>query len=134
MTDREAIKQTIQRAYDARGAGDIEGLMSAFHPEATFELAGSKEQLEIAGTVDGHSNVTLAMTAFIKGFDFLERTITDWIIDVDRVAVRSRVKAKSNPAGRAFTTDIVDLFKFKDGKIIELVEFADTALVKNLLS
>jgi ketosteroid isomerase-like protein len=29
---------------------------------------------------------------------------------------------------------VLDKFRFEDGKIIELVEFADTALIKSLLS
>jgi ketosteroid isomerase-like protein len=29
---------------------------------------------------------------------------------------------------------VLDVFKFEDGKIIELVEFADTALIKSVVS
>lgn len=31
-----------------------------------------------------------------------------------------------------FDTDILDLFTFKDGKISELTEFADTAKIKHV--
>ncbi len=40
MASREAMIDNINRAYDARGKGDIEGLMAAFHPNAVFELKG----------------------------------------------------------------------------------------------
>jgi ketosteroid isomerase-like protein len=56
------------------------------------------------------------------------------VIDGERAAVHSRVKIKYVPRGMTFTTDLLDLFHFNDGKIVELVEFADTALVKDLMS
>jgi ketosteroid isomerase-like protein len=31
-----------------------------------------------------------------------------------------------------FETDILDLFTFKDGKVSELIEFADTAMIKHV--
>jgi ketosteroid isomerase-like protein len=51
MASREAMIDTINRAYDARGKGDIEGLMAAFHPDAVFELKGDKNTLQVAGAV-----------------------------------------------------------------------------------
>ena len=47
MADREAMLDTIYRAYDARGKGDIEGLMGTFHPDAVFELKGDKAALDV---------------------------------------------------------------------------------------
>ena len=46
MARREAMLDTIYRAYDARGKGDIEGLMGTFHPDAVFELKGDKAALD----------------------------------------------------------------------------------------
>ncbi len=55
-------------------------------------------------------------------------------IDGEQAAVHSRVKITFIPGDKTFTTDILDSFLFKDGKIVKLVEFADTALIKQLLS
>ncbi|HXB79050.1 MAG TPA: hypothetical protein VNX23_16870 [Bradyrhizobium sp.] len=37
---------------------------------------------------------------------------------------------RHKPTGATHTTDVIDLFTFQDGKIIELVEAADNALIK----
>jgi ketosteroid isomerase-like protein len=134
MASREAIIETIYRAYDARGKGDIEGIMAAFHPNAVFELKGEKEILEIAGDVQGHPNLRAAMTAFVETFEFVKRDIVDAILEGDRAAVLSRVTIRFIPKDVVVTTDMLDTFRFDNGKIIELVEFADTALIKNLVS
>jgi ketosteroid isomerase-like protein len=52
----------------------------------------------------------------------------------DRMAVYSRLKVTFIPRNTTFVTEIVDLFRFQDGKIIELIEFADTALIDKILS
>ena len=82
----------------------------------------------------GHQNIHTTMTGLIAVFDFIDRDIISMVIDGERAAVHSRVKIKFVPAGRTVTTDLTDSFHFKDGKIVELVEFADTALIKDLMS
>jgi ketosteroid isomerase-like protein len=134
MASREAMIDTIYRAYDARGKGDIEGLMAAFHPNAVFEFKGEKDLLEVVGAVQGHPNLRVAMTGFIETFEFVKRDIVDVMVEGDRAAVHSRVKIRFIPKDVVITTDILDTFRFEDGKIAELVEFADTALINSLVS
>jgi ketosteroid isomerase-like protein len=134
MTDRETIEALIDQSYAARKEGDIEGLMSAFHPDAEFELAGSKTALAVAGRVQGHQNIRTTMTGFVAAFDFIHREIISMAIDGEQAAVHSRVEIKFIPGNKIFTTDILDSFLFKDGKVIKLVEFADTALIKHIIS
>ncbi|MBR1229526.1 nuclear transport factor 2 family protein [Bradyrhizobium sp. AUGA SZCCT0176] len=130
MADREAMRKLVEQAYADRGSGNIEGLMSAFHADAVFELAGEPKVLALAGTVRSHPNVREAMTGFIGAFQFIERDIIAFIADGDRAAVHSRLTMRFKDI--TFTTELTDLFKFQDGKIIELVEFADTALIKEI--
>ena len=132
MADRETIRRLIEEAYAARSSGDIKGVMAGYHADGTFELAGEKRTLALAGAVEGHANVQEAMTGFIANFEFIKRDIICMIIDGDRAAVQSRLRIRWVKTDTTVTTDLVDLFKFKDGKIVELVEFADTALIKEL--
>jgi ketosteroid isomerase-like protein len=134
MTSRDEMLETIMRAYKAREEGNIEGLMATFHPNAVFELKGDKRLLEVAGTVEGHANVRAALSQFIEGFQFKKRDILDVIVDGDRVAVHSRLEVSFVPKNKSFTSDVLDIFRFEDGKIIKLVEFVDTALIKNVIT
>jgi ketosteroid isomerase-like protein len=134
MTDRKTIVAVIERCYAARQKGDIETLMAAFDADAVFELAGSKELVPAAVAARGHQNIRTAMTELIAVFDFIDRDIISIVIDGERAAVHSRVKIKFVPRDRTFTTDLLDSFHFRDGKIVELLEFADTALIRDLMS
>ena len=134
MGNRETMLELIGRAYAARGRGDLDELMTAFHPEAVFTLAGDKRTLEVTGTVQGYRNLRETLAGFIDTFDFVQREILSEVVEGDRAAVHSRLVVRYNPTGATHTTDVFDLFTFEDGKIIELVEAADNALIKEMLS
>ena len=132
MTRRNEILETAMRAFKARDEGDIEDIMVLFHPNAVFDLKGDKRLLDVAGAVEGHSNLQAAFSQLIEVFQFKKRDILDTIVEGYRVAVHSHVDVLFVPKNKSFTLDILDVFEFKDGKIIKLVEFTDTALIKSV--
>ena len=95
---------------------------------------GEKQALALTGAFRGHSNVREAMSGFTENFEFRKREIISMIVEGDSASVRSRIEVRFAPKNKTFTTEVVDLLKFRDGKIIELVEFADTALIKDIIS
>jgi ketosteroid isomerase-like protein len=133
MTDREAIKAMIGRTYEARRTNDLEGLLALFHPEARFELAGSKQHTQAVGAAQGHQELRMMLASLIAAFQFVGRDIIATVIEGNQAAVHSRVTVRFIPKDQTVTTDLLDLWKFQDGKIVELVEFADTALVNHLM-
>jgi ketosteroid isomerase-like protein len=134
MASREAMIETINRAYDARAKCDLDAVMAAFHPDAVFELKGDKDELEVAGAAEGHPDVRVAMAGLIENFEFIKRDIVAEMVEGDRVTIHSRVQIRFVPKDVVVTTDLLDSYRFEDGKIIELIEFADTALIKRLVS
>ena len=134
MGHREDMLELIRRAYAALGGGDVEGLVAAFHPEAVFTLVGDKGALELAGSVQGHPTLREAFGQFIANFDFVEREILSELVEGQRATVQSRLVVRYRPSGKTYRTDVVDLFRVQDGKIVELTEFTDTALIKAMIS
>jgi ketosteroid isomerase-like protein len=134
MTSRETMRALIEQAYAARDGGDAAGVVAAFRDDGVFELAGNKSALALAGSVEGHPNLQQAMTGFVSTFEFSGRKILSFVADGERAAVHSRLTVKYKPTSSSFTTDVLDLFTFKDGKISELIEFADTALIKDWIA
>jgi ketosteroid isomerase-like protein len=134
MANRETMLEVIRGAYAARGRGDLEGLMSAFHPVAVFTLVGDKKALDVVGSVQGHAGVREALGGYIARFEFVERDILSELVEGNRAVVHSRLVVSYKPKNKVWTTEVLDLFKFQDGKIIELIEFADTAQIKDMMA
>lgn len=95
---------------------------------------GNKSALELTGSMQGHPTLHGAFGQLIADFGFESREILAELVDGDRAAIHSRVVVRYRPTGKSFSTEILDLFRFQDGKIAELVEFADTAQIKAIIS
>ncbi|NEV01977.1 nuclear transport factor 2 family protein [Bradyrhizobium uaiense] len=134
MADREAMQRLVTQAYAARGKGEIDSLMETFGSDSRFELVGDKKALHLTGVVEGHANVRQALAQYIAAFEFMDRKITSFLVDGDRAAVHSTITVRFIPKNITFTADVLDLFRFENGKIAELVEFTDTALLKQVTS
>jgi ketosteroid isomerase-like protein len=106
--------------------------MAIFHPDGKFELAGSKEHTAAAGSAQGHQELRTTLVGLVATFQFVQRDTISILIDGDRAAVRSHVVLRFNPKDKTMTTEFLDLWKLENGKIVELVEFVDTALVNEL--
>jgi ketosteroid isomerase-like protein len=132
--DRSTIETLVRQAYAARDASDVDSLMAIFHPEASFGLAGDRGVLPVTGAVQGHPAIRGSMDGFIQTFEFIERDILSILVDGHRAAFHCRLKIRFVPTNTVVTTEVLDLFKFDDSKIVDLVEFADTALIKHLVS
>jgi ketosteroid isomerase-like protein len=130
--DRSRIETVIKQAYAARDAGDVERLMEIFHLDASFGLAGDRAVLPVAGAVQGHPELRTTLMGLVQTFEFVEREILSMVIEGPRAAVHCRARMRFIPTNTMITTELLDLFKFDNGQIVDLVEFADTALIKHL--
>jgi uncharacterized protein (TIGR02246 family) len=130
--DREAVKALIEKAYEARRTEDMEGMIAVFHQDGKFQLAGSQVATATARIAQGHRELRKTLAELIADFQFVERDIISSLIDGDRAAVHSRVKLRFIPKDRTVTTEVLDLWKVENRKIVELVEFVDTALISDL--
>ena len=134
MGQREDMLAVIRAGYAARDGGDTDKLVTAFHPEGAFTLMGDKSALELTGRMEGHPTLRAAFNQLIDDFGFEGREILAELVDGDRAAIHSRVVVRHRPSGKTSSTEILDLFKIWDGKIVELIEFADTAQIKAMIA
>ncbi|WP_315741624.1 MULTISPECIES: nuclear transport factor 2 family protein [unclassified Bradyrhizobium] len=134
MGNREVVLEQVRRAYAARDKGALDDLMAEFHPDAVFTLAGDEQCGGVAGSACGVPHLKERMGQLIDTFQFRERRVLTELVDGDRAAVHSRVTVRCAPKNVEQETEILDLFKLRDGKIVELIEFADTAVAAKMLS
>jgi ketosteroid isomerase-like protein len=132
MTDRATIEALISRGYAARERGDVDAILACFHPDGRFHLVGAPRVTSICGLAAGHAELRAAMTALVANFEILQRDFIAILIDGNRAAVHSRVKARHVATDKTVTTDILDLWTLENGEIVEMLEFADTGLINSL--
>ncbi len=132
MTDRVAIQTLIQSAYQARMQGDLDKVMSYFHPECRFHLMGAPEEAEACRPQSGREAVREHMAGLIKTFAFSKFEMLDLIVEGDRVAHRWRADVTFIPTGRTQNFEALDIVVLEDGKVRDITQFTDTASVMRL--
>ena len=106
----------LQRAF---GAGDPEALAALFHPDFSIEQPAS---LPHGGRHHGLAGMQAMGATFAEHW---QRTISEpRVIDGGDTVVQVTTQTWTSVAtGRAATVDVVELFAFADGRILEIRVF-----------
>lgn len=114
-------KASAQAAYQAFGAGDLEGAMKTMADDIEWIVPGNST---ISGTYRGKDEVaSLFMTLASKSFQTKPQ---HFIADGDHVVVLTRTR------GDGQSSDSADVLTFRDGKVAKFQAAGDTALQESI--
>jgi ketosteroid isomerase-like protein len=88
----------------------------------------------VAGRMVMADDVRATLGAMIETWSWLEVAPIALLIDGERAAAHNRVRLRFEPTGEEVETQILDLFTIRDGRIVHLIEFVDTALLARLMA
>jgi ketosteroid isomerase-like protein len=128
-----AIETAIRDAYAARARNDAAELALIFAPDATFRDMGHPAYCSAAATSKG-PEIRTALEKLCEVFPASGYDLTSMITEGDRAAVICRANFRYAPTGESLTLDLMQFWTFKDGKVIELLEFFDTAHVAHVMA
>ncbi len=124
-------KDTIRRIYAALETGDQSVFGQSVHPDYVWRLPGHSDW---SRRFEGQEAVRRDLLAPL--FSLFANTYTaraiNLIADGDQVVaeVRGKVLTKS---GQRYDNEYCFIFRFRDGKIAEIVEYCDTDLEVRVL-
>lgn len=124
-------KQTIANIYSALAQGDTSAFASACHPDYVWRFPG---HYSWAKRFEGQTAIQrdLIMPLYALFATQYKSHAINIIGEGDSVVaeVRGDVMTK---AGQRYKNEYCFIFKFLDGKIIEVVEYCDTDLIERVL-
>ena len=123
MNSRQEIERLLRELYDARAAGDLNGVCRTFTDNARFEIAGASQSNPIAISATGIAQIRTWLAILIKTFQITDQEVVSMIIEDAKAAVHWRAKIRSRITGAAVPTDLVDLAEIRDGRIASYTEF-----------
>lgn len=134
MENLEEVKARVRRAYAARAAGDVEGTLAAFTSDASLHVnAAGVGATAMDHRLTGGPALRVAVQNFIENFRFDDYEEISFIAEGDKGALHWRAQIVCIPTGRSAVLDAVDMMRFRDGKIAELLQNTDTATLKSLI-
>jgi len=127
MIEQVENTQVVQDLYAAFGRGDMPSILGLLDQEIDWHFVGRPEDVPFAGQRRGHQEMidffsTVAQTCEVLAFGPNEvMNIDDHVISLGNERVRVR------DTGQVFESDWVHIFTVRNGKVVQLREFYDTA-------
>lgn len=118
----------VQRGYEAFGRGDIPGLLALFDADMEWVTPGPPD-FPLAGTRRGPQQAAEFFQTLDAVFEIQEFEPLTFVAEGDRVIVLGREKTRVRATGAIIDNAWVHAFTVKNGKIVALQEFFDTAAV-----
>jgi uncharacterized protein len=129
VSETERNKALTRAFVDAIGRGDTEAILESYAEDGRVITMG---RTLISGTYPKAQIAALAgqvLQAFPQGLEFTIHALT---AEEDRVAVMAE-SSGPHVSGRHYHNHYHFLFRWRDGKLVELREYMDTELVTDIL-
>lgn len=120
-------KETVRGMFAALSAGDAAGFLAPMADDVVFTLIGTTA---FSGTRHGKQAIIEGVLAPLgaKLDGGIRMTVDRLIAEGDTVVSLSRGEAKTRD-GRDYNNTYAHVWRFRDGRIVEVREYLDTELV-----
>jgi len=132
--DRSETEAIVRKMYACRLDNNLDDCVACFAPLAVYELCGSSDTSPIPSRCEGdHDAMREILAGLIDTWRWKDIAYSSFVIDGDQVVVRYHLTTEFAPLQKTVTTEIIDHLIVRDGKIVSLSEFVDTAMVAELV-
>ena len=122
----------VRAAYEAFDRGDIAGIFETMHDDIQFVLAENSvydRGTPYSGKPDVGANIFGRIAAEWDGFSIVREALHD---AGDVVVMQGRYRGTYKPTGRRSNLQVVHIWTVRDGKLIQMQQYADTAAMREL--
>jgi ketosteroid isomerase-like protein len=121
-------RAVVQRAYEAFGRGDIQGLLALLDQDVEWVSEGPPD-LPTAGTRRGHQQVAEFFRAETSLFDIERFQPNVFVAEGDRVVVLGTETSRIKATGKVLELHWAHAFTLRNGKVVAFHHYFDTAAI-----
>jgi uncharacterized protein len=122
-------EQILRDLFDYFLGGDIDSLLTLVDSNCKWLFPGSKEILPWAGEFRGHDIVKFFDIIF-STIEYMKYTPHTYYSQGDVVTILSHEECFVKSTGKTFKNDLVAVATVKNGKLVEFLEYSDTAAMQ----
>jgi ketosteroid isomerase-like protein len=121
------LRHAYQLWNDTRGGSSQHWLEMMADDVEMRSAAGAAEGMDFTRGRPGKAGAEQYFASLAADWEMIHFTPEEYIAQDDRVVVVSRVAYRNRRTGKVAESPKADIFRFRDGKIVECLEFFDTA-------
>lgn len=128
QSENVSILQRAYRAWSDTKAADIDCWVSIVAEDARLtSLADGTASLPFTRRRSGRSEIIEYLEELTKDWQMIFYRIDEYIAERDRVVAIGSTAWKNKLTSKIVTTPKIDVWRMRDGKVVEFAEFYDTA-------
>jgi ketosteroid isomerase-like protein len=116
---------TLKRGWEAFGNGDLDGASEAWADDIRWD-GTNDDRLPLGGRIEGKDNVKEALAGLSEAWETFTPTPDEFHDSDDTVIVLGHTEAKAKESGAEIRAPFVQVWRFKDGKVTEVLALSDT--------
>lgn len=132
MGDRSTLENAVQEIFAARNSGDIKAVMALLHPACIFRIAGSDRAGSLAQKAQAPETLQAALEVLIANWDLSGLNTVSLHIDGETVFAHRIGQVRFIPSDAVLNTELLDKITYRNGLIIEYVQFVDTLAIADI--
>jgi len=125
----ESNKQAMRRVLKAYGEGDHEPVTAILHDEIVWTSNSPPELFRFGGAHRGKSEAIMGMAMISAEYTTHHYDVLELIAEDDVVWMTARLDMTSRRSGRNFKLALASRWQFRDGMLIGITEYYDSASV-----
>ncbi|RWL49849.1 MULTISPECIES: nuclear transport factor 2 family protein [unclassified Mesorhizobium] len=124
--------EIVSNLYKAYADRDIEGALARCAEDVVFRWIADPRQSRHAGTAHGKQEFLSRLLALDHDFEYRHFVPVEIIDGGDKVAAQVEIHMTRRATGQEFVMRTANFWTVRDGEIIEMVEYYDTALAASV--
>lgn len=121
-----ALRETVREIYAAYARRDFDYVAASIHDDIDWVIYSPITVFPFAGARHGRIAVLHAMAGIAEQYSLESYRPEIILVESDRAAVMSDVSFTQRATKRRLRFHVVNFLRFKDGKLIEFSEFANS--------
>ncbi|TIR14621.1 MAG: nuclear transport factor 2 family protein [Mesorhizobium sp.] len=124
--------EIVSNLYKAYADRDIEGALAQCAEDVVFRWIADPRQSRHAGTAHGKQEFLSRLLALDDDFEYRHFVPVEIIDGGDKVAAQVEIHMTRRTTGEELIMRTANFWTVRDGEIIEMVEYYDTALAASV--
>lgn len=133
MSSREEIEGLVLQLQAARDTQSTERTLACMDQSCTFRVVGTDGLGPLTAVNDTPEKLRSAATALIDVWDLSGLRNVSIHVDGNTALVHRAGTVMYKPTGVTMPSELMEKIVFKDGKIVEYLQFADTYLIASTM-
>ena len=122
----------VKNLYDAYAKRDIVGALGHCSDDVVFRWI-AEPQSPYIGTGNGKQEFLARLMSLDNDFEYRRFIPVDIVDGGDKIAAQVEIHLTRRTTGQELVMRIADFWTIRDGRVIEMVEYYDTALAASVL-